>query len=258
MRDIRLCDNCKKEYTAEICIESGLGIEVQSFYDPYIPEQEKLLQDYLHLIDRVPGGRSLHAPFWELNSGTKMLGIRAETMNMFQFAYERAKRLGCTEVIVHNGYIPGTSPEPRWAERSAVFWREFLEGKDGVTFCIENQFEQDWTVLTAVVDAVNDPRLKICLDIGHAHANSDHSPEEWIASLGERIGYYHLHNNHGKRNIKGHNNDEHLSLTEGTINMSAVLALAEQFTPDAVWAIEANPASFAQCIAFLKKIGYVK
>lgn len=258
MKEIRLCDDCQKEFTAEFCIQNGLGIEVQTFYDPYIPEPEKVLAEYLRLLPRIPGGRSLHAPFWELNSGTRMRGIRAETMAMFEYAYLTAEKLGCTEVIVHNGYIPGTSPEPRWAERAAAFWREFFRDKDdSVTMCIENQFERDSEVLAMVIDAVHDSRLKICLDAGHAHANSDMPVEEWVTSLGSRIGYLHLHNNHGKRKIKGHNDDEHLSLTDGTIDMKNILALLEQHAPDAVWAVEAGPEYFEDSIAFLQKAGYL-
>lgn len=57
------------------------------------------------------------------------------------------------------------------------------------------------------VDVVNDHRLKICLDVGHAHCNSKMEVEDWIRTLGDRIYYFHLHNNHGKQDIKGHNND---------------------------------------------------
>ena len=34
--------------------------------------------------------------------------------------------------------------------------------------------------------------------------NANMSVEDWIKTLGERIGYFHLHNNHGKQDIKGH------------------------------------------------------
>ena len=84
---------------------------------------------------------------------------------------------------------------------------------------IENQCEEDSEVLKMQIDSVNDPRLKICLDIGHAHANSNMSIEDWIITLGDRIGYLHLHNNHGKVSGRpSYKNDEHLGLEDGTIS----------------------------------------
>ena len=75
----------------------------------------------------------------------------------------------------------------------------FLKDKDdSITICIENQFELDSDMLIQIIDGVSDDRLKVCLDIGHAHANSIMPVEIWIETLGNRTAYYHLHNNHQK------------------------------------------------------------
>ena len=109
MREIRLCDDCQIDLTAKLCRKYGLGIEIQTFHDPYLENPSLLLQHHRKQLLGIPGKRSLHAPFWDLNLGTKMRGIRQETMDMFQHAYHLATELGCTEMIVHNGYVPGTS-----------------------------------------------------------------------------------------------------------------------------------------------------
>lgn len=74
--------------------------------------------------------------------------------------------------------------------------------------CIENQFESDSELLLKLIDEVNDNKVKICLDIGYAHANSNVPVEEWIKALKDRIVYYHLHNNHGKQTVLGYNKDD--------------------------------------------------
>ena len=85
-----------------------------------------------------------------------------------------------------------------------------------------------------IIDGVGDDSLKVCLDIGHAHANSIMPVEEWIETLGDRIAYYHLHNNHGKTNIPEYNDDEHLGLNNGTINIESVLKKTEECSPNAI------------------------
>lgn len=259
MREIRLCDDCKKEMTVNLCRENKLGIEIQTFHDPYLENQDVLVSEYQDLLSGLPGGRSLHAPFWELNIGTKMRGIQKETMEMFQYAYRIAQRLGCTEVVVHNGYIPGTSLYSGWVQRAAAFWRRFFQNKDdSIILCIENQFEEDSELMKMEIDEVHDPRLKICLDIGHAHANSRQSAEEWIASLGERIHYLHLHNNHGKQHQKGHNDDEHLALQNGTMDIQKILRTAERFCPNAIWAVESSAPYLRESVCDLKNMGYLR
>lgn len=258
MKEIRLCDNGNIELCEELCRRYGLGIEVQSFYDPTV-DVEELKKRYRDTFTKVSGGRSLHAPFFELNLGTKMKGVRETTMEMFNFAYDIAKELGCTEVIVHNGYIPGTSWYAGWVNRSVEFWREFFADKDdSITMCIENQFESDSELMKMEIDAVNDPRLKICLDIGHVNANTSVPVEEWIEDLGERIGYLHLHNNHGKHTVRGYNSDdEHLGLANGTMDIEKVLALLEEKCPNAVWALEPKDDYLDESVKVLQKLNYL-
>lgn len=96
---------------------------------------------------------------------------------------------------------------------------------------IENQFESDSELLLNLIDEVNDSRVKICLDIGHAHANSNMAVENWIETLKDRILYYHLHNNHGKQTILGYNkDDEHLGIDNGTINIEKKVKLYTKIT----------------------------
>lgn len=258
MCEIRLCDDCQVELTSKLCRKNRLGIEIQTFHNPYLENPDQLFQQHQTILSNIPGKKSLHAPFWDLNLGTKMRGVRQETMDMFQYAYRLAEKLGCTEMIVHNGYIPGTSFPDGWVRRAVDFWQAFFEGKDdSITVCVENQFEEDSQILQMEIDQVNDPRLKICLDIGHAHANSAASVQDWITSLGARIHYFHLHNNHGKQLIKGYNSDEHLGLADGTIPIKSILQLAKAFCPEAVWAIECGAEYLEDSINFLKQEGYL-
>lgn len=268
MKDIRLCDEGSFDETINNCINNNVGIEIQQFHDLTKRNLEsdeefnnRLLSDVKKVKDsikQISGGRSMHGPFWEMNVGSKVPEIVATARMYYELAYRIAEELGCTEIVFHNGYFPGTSFEPKWTERAILFWKEFLKDKGDITICIENQFELDSEMLVNLIDGVHDDRLKVCLDIGHAHANSNMSVEEWIESLGDRIAYYHLHNNHGKQNIPRYNNDEHFGLEFGTIDIPRVLRYAEEYSPNAIWNIESHIDYHLEDLDLLRRLDYLK
>ena len=85
-------------------------------------------------------------------------------MKYLNEAYTVALELGCTEMVVHNGYKVGTYYYLKYIERSINFWKNFLKDKDdSITICLENQFELDSDMMTQIIDGVGDDRLKVCL-----------------------------------------------------------------------------------------------
>ena len=73
---------------------------------------------------------------------------------------------------------------------------------------------------------VDDPRLRLCLDVGHANAELSHTPVmEWVEACGPYLRHLHLHNNAGGWDL-------HDPLERGTVPMEAVLveAPARKFT----------------------------
>lgn len=269
MKEIRLCDDSSFEDTIERCNGNKLGIEVQSFADLImrkIGESQESVTSRIELellkeknfLDNINCGKSLHAPHAGIETGTKDYYDYEKSMSYLNMAYQVALKLGCTEMIVHNGYKVGTYYYPKYIERSIDFWKNFLSDKgDTITICLENQFELDSDMIKQIIDGVNDPRLKACLDIGHAHANSIMPVEKWIETLGDRIAYYHLHNNHGKQNIPDHNDDEHLGLNYGTIDIAKVLECSERFSPNAIWNLESQVNYHLEDIETLKSLGYL-
>lgn len=263
MKEIRLCDDADLRRVQSLCEQNNLGLEIQRFYNPALigtEETNKLIDEYKNSLVNFKGGKSLHAPFWDLNLGSKNAAVREATMKAFNYAYEVAKSLGCTEIVIHNGFVPNTSFYEGWVRNAVLFWKEFFSDKDdSITMMTENQCEEDSEVLKMEIDALNDPRLKVCLDIGHAHANSNMKVEDWITSLGERIGYLHLHNNHGKKEGRpSYLNDEHLGLDMGTIDIRSVLELLEKHCPKAIWNIECKLDYIEDSVNNLKSFGYIK
>lgn len=263
MKEIRICDDAEPLKVLAECEKYGMGIEIQGFYNPNEIDDPTIINrilEYKELLKDFKGGKSLHAPFWDLDLGSKNKAIKNITMDTYNYAYRVAKELGCTEIVVHNGFKPNTSFYEGWVKNATIFWQEFFEGKDdSITMMIENQCEEDCEVLKMEIDSVNDSRLKVCLDIGHAHANSNMKVENWISNLGDRIGYLHLHNNHGK--VEGRpsfKNDEHHGLDIGTMDMEKVLDLLEKNCPDAIWNIECKLPELQNSLDVLEKYNFIK
>ena len=259
MKEIRLCDDTEVKRISELCKDCGLGIEIQGFYNPILmdtKEAEDLLKTHREILANFKGGKSLHAPFWDLNLGSKNALVRDATMKTYNYAYRIAKELGCSEIVVHNGFTPNTSFYNGWVKNAVSFWQEFFKDKDdSIVMMIENQCEEDSEVIKMEIDALNDPRLKVCLDIGHAHANSNMKVEDWIISLKDRIGYLHLHDNHGK--VEGrpsYLNDEHLGLGMGNIDLNRVFTLLQEHAPEAIWSIECKLDYIDESYKVLKDI----
>ncbi|MBU0983688.1 MAG: sugar phosphate isomerase/epimerase [candidate division Zixibacteria bacterium] len=234
MTALHICDDCKIAAASELCRAGGFGIEVQSFYDPeYIDRERNALSLHREALTGIDS-RSFHGPFGDLCPGSFDVMVREVARTRFEQAVETAGKLGIEHLILHHGYLPGTSKPGNWIKRSTEFWKTFLSGLPRTCHIhIENLFEHDPEILIEVIQAVNDPRLDVCLDIGHVHCHGKVNVIKWIEQLGDRIGYVHLHDNHGTA-------DEHLGLGEGTLPVADACHALQTYAPDAIWGLEVS------------------
>lgn len=252
MKEIRLCDDGKLQRVAELCEKYGFGIEIQAFYDPeYVVQHPDAVEIHLARLKDFHA-RSLHGPFADLCFGSFDRLIKEATRSRFEYAYELACKLVCSDVVLHHGYIPGTSHYPNWIKRGKVFWQEFLSGKDpGITFHLENMLECDPILISRMVSEIDSDRVDICLDIGHAHCYSQVSVLDWIKILKTRIGYVHMHSNFGSK-------DEHLAIQCGTIQIREVCDSLELYCPNAIWSLETGIDYMEDSIQWLMENGYAR
>lgn len=214
--------------------EFGLGVELAQFclaenMDKTPPDVQASLDAALEVPRRV-----LHAPFAELCPAAIDPLVRAVTRRRFLQAAALAKRYGAEKMVVHSGFIPLVYYPEWFAPQSAAFWRDFLNDVDGLTLCVENVMETSPDALRQIAEQVNDPRLRICFDVGHAFCQSgDLAP--WLDALAPYLSHVHLHNNHGS-------SDEHLGLPDGTLDMAAVIRQLEALAPQATYTLEVRSA----------------
>ena len=198
--------------------EYGLGIEITHFctalnLDFYRERTEAAVQAQVSGIPR----RLLHGPFNELFP----CAIDPKARELAAFRYDQALQLtksyGAGKLILHGGYHPKLYYPCWYVEQSVHFWREFLEKHpNSYEICLENVLEEEPEMLLSIVSQVNDPRLRLCLDVGHVNAYSSIPVEDWIGHWGSLLSHAHLHNNHKDA-------DTHSALWDGTLDIKALM-----------------------------------
>ena len=135
--------------------------------------------------------------------------------------------------MLHAGFLPLVYDSEWFVERSVSFWRRLIRGvPEGLTVCLENVLEPEAALLTQIVRGVDDPRLRICLDLGHANTfASSEPPEAWLRACAPFLSHVHLHNNEGGRDL-------HAALMDGKMDCAALLRLLAQLAPEATCTLE--------------------
>ncbi|MFZ5354886.1 MAG: TIM barrel protein [Bacillota bacterium] len=100
------------------------------------------------------------------------------------------------------------------------------------------------------MEAVDSSKFSLCLDVGHAHINSNMLLERWVKGLNSKIRYVHLHNNDGK-------SDKHFGILRGKIDIENTLELLEKYAPDAKWSLETKSDETEESLLWLKQKGYI-
>ncbi|MBN1409488.1 MAG: sugar phosphate isomerase/epimerase [Spirochaetales bacterium] len=196
-------------------------------------------------LTRYTPVRSIHGPFCDLIPASIDPKIRDVVMYRFGQAVKAAKSLKVNKIVFHSGYIPHVYKSEDWVENSIKFWKRFARSLPGsMEIHIENVYEDDFSILSDLIDGINDKRFSLCLDVGHVNVNSSRHWSEWIEKLGTKIGHTHLHNNDGKK-------DSHNAFDDGTIDMKYLLEVLANTAPQAGLNIEVDQGNIEASIQFL-------
>ena len=216
----------------ELARELGLGVEIAEYCTAWNMDRE-----YPRTDERLRGAlagnprRILHGPFNELFPCAIDPEARDLAARRYRQAIALARDYGADKVVIHAGFNPWLYYPVWFREQSAVFWREFLAEEPGVEIVLENVLEQEPEWMTEILRAVDSPRLRLCLDVGHVNAYSPVDAAEWLRRCAPWISHFHLHNNNGTR-------DAHDPLFRGSIPMEELLTLAGALCPEATFTLE--------------------
>lgn len=215
----------------------GLGLEIAEYctawnLDEHFPETDALVREKLAGIGR----RAFHAPFNELFPCAIDPKARELAACRYRQATALAKQYGAAKVVIHGGYNPYLYYPVWYTEQSILFWKDFLREDPGVTIVLENVLEEEPGMLLEILRGVDDPRLRLCLDVGHVNAYSKIPAAAWLEACAPYLSHFHIHNNDGTR-------DSHNALDQGTIPMREFVSRAEELCPHATFTLELMSAA---------------
>lgn len=190
---------------------------------------QESLSACLHASDRFV----LHGPFNELTPAAIDPLVLDITRRRYRQAIAKAAELHCPKLVLHAGFTPRVYYPEWFISRSVSFWRALiLEVPDTLTVCLENVMEPNAQMLLEIIRQVDDPRLRICLDLGHANTEvSAQAPEDWLSDCAPYLSHIHLHNNDGVHDL-------HAPLFEGVMPIAALLCRLDELCPTASVTLE--------------------
>jgi len=253
----QLLASITREHLAEGVVaarQAGLGIELQTYtYAGQLDDWQKQLALERELLADFPNPLTMHAMMLEPE-----LDSLDDPDSAYNKAYTRnielAGELGAKILVVHP--FRHQLLKPHRYEETAGYrdWQvEFFGGllpqleKTGVKLAIENLCETGPRVMSEVLDRLASPLVGACMDVGHANIFSEVPLTEWLPGLGAHLCYLHLHNNHVEQ-------DEHLSLGEGTVDFHEFLTALAAHKPPPWLSIEArNKETAVRSLEFLQK-----
>lgn len=228
----------------------GFGLEIAQFctawnMDARFSETDEAVQKEIAGVTK----KLLHAPFNELFPCAIDPEARALASRRYRQAIALAKNYGASKVVIHGGYNPRIYYPVWYVEQSILFWKDFLTEDPGVEIVLENVLEETPELLLDIVQGVDDPRLRLCLDVGHANAYSGIPALQWLERSAPWLSHFHIHNNDGSW-------DTHSQLFEGTIPMEDILESIGARCPDASVTLELMDA--APSVAWLEAFQWKK
>ncbi len=130
------------------------------------------------------------------------------TKERYQHVIQIAKSLNASYLVLHsqiNSAIKDPKVQEIKANRQVPFWEDLLKEIDDIdlTILLENFSEDNFRDILILIEKINSPKVKICLDLGHVLSNSSYGIREWIDSIKPYLPYLpylpyiHLHWNDG-------------------------------------------------------------
>lgn len=236
----------------ELAARYGLGLEIAEYCTASNMDENFGPTDRQVRVEMRAARRFVfHAPFNELcPAAIDPLAVELAGKRYRQ-AVAVARGYGIRRLVVHSGYIPLVYYPSWFLERSAVFWRDFLKDfPRDMELCLENVMEEGPEQMTDLARAVDDPRFRLCLDVGHANAELSHVPVPvWAEKFAPWLSHVHLHNNEGGRDL-------HAALGDGTAPVRETIGTVERLCPAATYTIENMHA--APSVQWLMENGFLK
>jgi len=197
-------------------------------------------EDYATVADQLLQAGlkiSFHAPFMDLRPGAVDPQIRRVTAERLIQVFDLVPYFRPLSVVCHASFDKRyyVSNEQAWLENSIETWRQLLtmavEMK--TVIALENVYEGNCQQLNLLLNAFPSPHVCFCFDTGHFNVFAETPLEEWMNSLGSRIGQVHVHDNNGLL-------DEHLPVGCGNFPFRDFFSMIREKGIDPIITVESH------------------
>jgi sugar phosphate isomerase/epimerase len=230
--------------------DNQLGVEIIFLLSDYLYYLDYTgLNNLKTKLDRMNITRSVHAPFHGLNLGCEDLSIRSYSVECCSRAIQNAGILEADKVVVHTGFPCFLGPpwKQKWFEKFIDSVERLLDisMKHDIILTLENTWELTWEIFESAFARINDPSLKMTLDIAHAFLFSDKSPELWMEKFSDNIVHLHFTDTGGT-------DDNHMALGEGVIDWAKISESIDKLPNCVTKTLEIMPEDYLKSIPVLK------
>jgi len=166
---------------------------------------------------------SMHGAWIGLQIATRDMAVRQVSRNRIIQNCENAAELGIGRIIIHGDKPPGINTQSGtdyWVNTAHEFYTEII-AKFGINIIIENCWDYEPYAIKQLIDKMNTPKFKACLDTGHVNCFAKSPLDDWIDILGEDITHIHLCDNLGTY-------DDDLPAGQGTFDFDILTKRLEQ------------------------------
>jgi sugar phosphate isomerase/epimerase len=209
--------------------EIGLvGEAVYEFTEQNFQDRAKFLED--------EGLRcTLHAPFHDMLPGAQDKFVLKAARDKLRRCFDLIETFKPHSVVCHLGYIDCVHSYEHeiWLTNSLETWQEMLNVAErfNTPIMFENTYETGPRIHKEILENLNSPCARFCLDVGHLLAFAHDSWQEWLAPLAQWLGQLHLHDNHGFR-------DEHLPVGMGDFDFSGLFSYLKERNINPIYTLE--------------------
>jgi sugar phosphate isomerase/epimerase len=216
-----------KEQSPEECIAyaqaHGHPLELAEFmYPKNLMQHHATIARYKTLLQGFSHPIAMHGPVFDVNAVSLDPELKALSIQRYHQAIECALELNASYLVFHSQWTPiykvADCYQP-WLEATIAFYKELDERylKDtNLTLVIENFLDESPRILNDLIEGIQSPNIRACLDIGHVNLFSTLPACDWLDQLGSNLAYIHAHNNWGRL-------DEHLPFSDGSIDIEGFL-----------------------------------
>jgi len=251
LREVNLCTLDPKAYS--LAETWNLGLELDEFCTAmYIDDPTEFSARDAEIRSFGARPRIFHAPFNELFPSAIDPKIRAVAKQRLEQAHSLAASYGVHRMVCHGNYLPHVYFPVWYVEQSIGFWKDYLSDKPSdFRLYLENVLEPEPELLRDIVAGVDDPRCRLCLDIGHANVSevSAVPVSRWLEVCAPFLGHLHLHNNDRSW-------DWHRPLGDGSMDMSELLTRLTALAPTASVTLE-HAQDSEQSLRWLSEHGWI-